>query len=58
MCSPATCRQCDKATYRGCGQHVDQVLRGVPASGRCTCGGGKPAKRSLFGWGASGSRTS
>lgn len=37
MCSPATCRTCNKATYTGCGQHVDQVLRGVPKNERCTC---------------------
>ena len=37
MCQPATCRACGKATYRGCGQHVDQVLKGVPRSARCTC---------------------
>ena len=37
MCSPATCSQCGKATYRGCGQHVDQVLAGVPQEQRCEC---------------------
>ena len=29
------CRTCGKTTWAGCGQHVDQVLRGVPASQRC-----------------------
>jgi len=37
MCSPATCRACGKATYKGCGQHVEQVLRGVPRDQRCSC---------------------
>jgi hypothetical protein len=37
MCSPARCRRCGKATYSGCGMHVDQVLGGVPASERCSC---------------------
>lgn len=37
MCQRTTCRTCGKATYRGCGQHVDQVLAAVPASQRCTC---------------------
>jgi hypothetical protein len=37
MCQRTTCRTCHKATYRGCGQHVEQVLAGVPASQRCTC---------------------
>jgi hypothetical protein len=37
MCSPARCRKCGKATYKGCGQHVEQVLAGVPKEQRCTC---------------------
>ena len=35
MCSPVTCRTCGKTTWAGCGQHVDQVMRGVPSSQRC-----------------------
>lgn len=46
MCSPATCRTCGKATYSGCGQHVDQVLGGVPKNERCTC---TPAERNTSG---------
>jgi hypothetical protein len=38
MCQRATCRTCGKATYRGCGNHVEQVLAGVPRSQRCQCG--------------------
>jgi len=37
MCRPATCRTCGKASWAGCGQHVDQVLRGVPKNQRCSC---------------------
>lgn len=37
MCSPATCRTCSKTTWSGCGQHVNQVMRHVPESQRCTC---------------------
>jgi len=37
MCRPATCRACGKATYSGCGRHVEQVLGGVPRSERCQC---------------------
>ena len=29
MCRPATCKECGKATYVGCGAHVEQVLGGV-----------------------------
>lgn len=37
MCRPATCHACGKASYAGCGQHVEQVLKGVPRNQRCTC---------------------
>jgi hypothetical protein len=35
MCRQVTCRKCGKITWAGCGQHVNQVMRGVPASNRC-----------------------
>lgn len=35
MCHAVTCRVCGKTTWAGCGQHVDQVMRRVPASKRC-----------------------
>jgi len=35
MCRAVTCRQCGKVTWAGCGQHVDQVMAGVPKSRRC-----------------------
>lgn len=35
MCYATTCRKCGKTTWSGCGQHVDQVMRRVPASQRC-----------------------
>ncbi|MCX6462480.1 MAG: hypothetical protein NTW05_02635 [Pseudonocardiales bacterium] len=37
MCQRARCRTCGKATYTGCGQHVEQVLAGVPRDERCGC---------------------
>ncbi|HBO55124.1 hypothetical protein [Janibacter terrae] len=43
MCRQTTCRQCGKTTWAGCGQHVDQVMRGVPGSQRCP-GHATPAK--------------
>lgn len=39
MCSRATCRRCGKATYSGCGDHIEEALRGVPLEQRCACGG-------------------
>lgn len=35
MCQAVTCRKCGKTTWAGCGQHVDEVMRKVPASQRC-----------------------
>lgn len=35
MCRPATCKTCGKATWAGCGQHVDHVMAGVPRADRC-----------------------
>ncbi len=37
MCSPATCPACGKPTWKGCGQHVDQVMRAVPKAQQCRC---------------------
>jgi hypothetical protein len=37
MCQRTTCRTCGKATYSGCGMHIEQALAGVPASQRCDC---------------------
>jgi hypothetical protein len=35
MCRATTCRTCGKTTWAGCGQHVYQVMRTVPAAQRC-----------------------
>ena len=37
MCRQVTCKICHKATWAGCGQHKDEVLRGVPKNQRCSC---------------------
>ncbi|MDN4477338.1 hypothetical protein [Demequina lignilytica] len=37
MCSRITCSQCGKATWTGCGNHVEQALAGVAKDQRCTC---------------------
>ncbi|MFT4279775.1 hypothetical protein [Microbacterium sp.] len=37
MCSRVTCTACGKATWTGCGQHVEEALRGVPDEDRCAC---------------------
>ncbi len=35
MCRAVTCSICRKTTWAGCGRHVDQVMRGIPAAQRC-----------------------
>ncbi len=35
MCQQVTCKTCGKATWAGCGQHIEQALAGVPAAQRC-----------------------
>lgn len=35
MCRSVTCKTCQKTTWAGCGQHVEQVMRGVPRSQQC-----------------------
>lgn len=35
MCQAVKCKVCGKTTWAGCGQHIAQVKRGVPASQWC-----------------------
>ena len=35
MCRAVTCKTCGKTTWAGCGQHVGQVMAGVPTGNRC-----------------------
>jgi hypothetical protein len=57
MCRAVTCRKCGKTTWAGCGQHVSQVMAGIPASQRCGGHANDPAAsgggwlRKLFGRG-------
>lgn len=37
MCQRMTCSRCGKPTWIGCGRHVEEALRGVPADERCQC---------------------
>lgn len=46
MCSRATCKKCGKATWRGCGNHIEQALAGVPKNQRCTCAANSSASAS------------
>ena len=46
MCKPVTCSICGKTTWAGCGQHVAQVERSVPAAQWC---GHTPQERDAAG---------
>jgi len=35
MCSAVTCNTCAKATWTGCGQHIEEALAGVAMKDRC-----------------------
>lgn len=35
MCQPIPCDICGKATWTGCGQHIEQALEGVAPENRC-----------------------
>ena len=35
MCVRVTCDECGKATWGGCGQHVEEALAGVAVADRC-----------------------
>lgn len=37
MCRGTTCKKCGKATWKGCGNHIEEALAGVPKNERCTC---------------------
>ena len=35
MCRPVQCKVCEKTTWAGCGQHVNDVKRSVPSRDWC-----------------------
>lgn len=37
MCAEVTCKKCGRPSWRGCGQHVEQVLGHVAPTERCRC---------------------
>lgn len=37
MCHRVQCAVCGKASWEGCGLHVEQVLKGVAEADRCHC---------------------
>ena len=43
MCHRTTCRKCGKASWAGCGRHVDRVMAGVPKADRFAGHQGEPS---------------
>lgn len=37
MCVRVSCDRCAKPTWRGCGEHIEEALAGVPEAERCHC---------------------
>ncbi len=37
MCSQVDCESCGKITWKGCGEHIEEALAGVPESQLCIC---------------------
>lgn len=47
MCQPVKCATCQKTTWAGCGQHVEQVMANVAPTDRCECPREKMSQRLL-----------
>jgi hypothetical protein len=37
MCSKVACDICKKATWVGCGEHIEEALEGVAEADCCAC---------------------
>jgi hypothetical protein len=48
MCQKVTCRKCGKASWSGCGQHVNEVMRGIPKSQQCAGHANDPKEPGFF----------
>lgn len=44
MCEKVTCRKCNKPTWAGCGEHVEQALAGIAIADRCAGHAGEVKK--------------
>jgi hypothetical protein len=47
MCRRVTCPNCNKPTWAGCGEHIEQALAGVPQAERCSCSPADKAKQAV-----------
>ncbi|KAK3822170.1 MAG: hypothetical protein JOS17DRAFT_322756 [Linnemannia elongata] len=45
MCFAVKCNKCGKTTWKGCGMHVEQVMKDVPKTQQCECPREAPASQ-------------
>lgn len=50
MCRAINCKSCSKTTWAGCGNHVADVMRHIPASERCSCDRNAPKEPAAGSW--------
>jgi len=50
MCRAVRCRTCSKATWAGCGDHVEEALAGIPDEDRCPGHGSDGATSAVGGF--------
>jgi hypothetical protein len=48
MCSRTICRKCGKPTWSGCGNHIEQALKGVAKKDRCQGHANDPVEPGFF----------
>ena len=48
MCSKVQCRKCGKATWSGCGEHIEDALFGIAIADRCAGHAGEIKKVGLI----------
>lgn len=44
MCQRVVCPKCKKFTYSGCGNHIQEALKGLTADQICKCPKQQPKK--------------
>ena len=47
-CHRTTCRKCGKPSWSGCGNHIEQALKGVAKKDRCQGHQNDPKKPGFF----------
>lgn len=48
MCHQTKCGKCQKASWAGCGYHVEPIFRTIPPAERCFCGFTEDEKKAAY----------